>query len=177
MKQQHLVITCVGADRPGLVDELTQTILDAKGNIIDSRMTVLGEDFATITLVSGNWDAIAKLEDALKVLAKKDELNITTRRTEKRKPKADAMPYTVDVISVDAPGLLHNLAQFFASRSINIEDLSTSSYSAAHTGTPMFAMHMTVAIPASVNISVLREEFFTYCDELNMDAVLEPLKL
>jgi glycine cleavage system transcriptional repressor len=35
---------------------------------------------------------------------------------------------------------------------------------------------MTVGIPADIHIAGLREEFMDYCDDLNLDAVLEPLK-
>ena len=176
MKQQLLVITCVGRDRPGLVDQLTSVILEAKGNLVDSRMTVLGEDFAILTLVSGNWDTIAKLEDNLADLAEKEDLSITTRRTEEREQKSDAVPYGVDAVCVDSPGIVHNLAEFFASRKINIEELNTNRYAAPHTGTPMFSVHMAIAVPANQHLNTLREEFFSFCDEINLDAVLEPVK-
>lgn len=177
MKKQLLVITCIGNDRPGLVDKLTKVILDAKGNLVDSRMTVLGEDFAILTLVSGSWDTIAKLEAALDELADSENLSITTRRTEERESRTDAVPYGVDAVCVDAPGIVHNLAEFFAGRNINIEELTTNHYAAPHTGTPMFAVHMAISIPASLHLNTLREEFFNFCDELNLDAVLEPVKM
>jgi glycine cleavage system transcriptional repressor len=40
----------------------------------------------------------------------------------------------------------------------------------------MFTVHMTVDIPASLQISTLREEFMDVCDQLNLDAVMEPVK-
>jgi glycine cleavage system transcriptional repressor len=54
--------------------------------------------------------------------------------------------------------------------------MATTGYAAAHTGTPMFSVHMTVGIPADVHIASLREEFMDFCDSMNLDAVLEPLK-
>jgi glycine cleavage system transcriptional repressor len=54
--------------------------------------------------------------------------------------------------------------------------MATSSYAAAHTGTPMFSVHLTVDIPASQQISALRDEFMDFCDQLNLDAVMEPVK-
>jgi len=71
---------------------------------------------------------------------------------------------------------VHHLASFFSQRNINIEDMSTSSYAAAHTGTPMFAVHMSVGIPAEIHIAALRDEFMEFCDTMNLDAVLEPIK-
>ena len=176
MKKHYLVISALGEDRPGIVQELSRVILDAGCNIEDSRMTVLGGEFAVILLVSGNWNNIAKLESALGGAERRLGLTIVSKRTEARRPAADLLPYSVDVVALDHPGIVHHLAEFFSSRDINIEELSTATYAAAHTGTPMFSVHMTVNVPASVHIASLREEFMDFCDELNLDAVLEPVK-
>ena len=103
-------------------------------------------------------------------------MTIIAKRTGERAGGKNLLPYAVDVVSMDHPGIVNNLAGFFADRGINIEDMATSTYAAAHTGTPMFSVHMTVGIPADMHIGGLREEFMDYCDGLNLDAVLEPLK-
>jgi glycine cleavage system transcriptional repressor len=35
---------------------------------------------------------------------------------------------------------------------------------------------MTVGIPSNIHIATLREEFMEFCDAMNLDAVLEPIK-
>ncbi|RMG27565.1 MAG: glycine cleavage system protein R [Gammaproteobacteria bacterium] len=172
----RLVIAAIGKDRPGLIDRLTRMILDSGGNIADSRMTALAGDFAVILLVTGSWDAIARIEDQLPRLAERLDLNVTHRRAEAAQPQPDLLPYAVDVVALDHPGIVHGLAHFFSERGINIQDLSTTTYAAAHTGTPMFAVHMLISVPASQHIASLREEFMDFCDQLNLDAVLEPAK-
>jgi glycine cleavage system transcriptional repressor len=169
-----LVISAFGKDRPGIVNQLSRAILDAGCNVEDSRMTVLGGEFALILLVSGVWNAVAKLESQLKALEKKLELTLVAKATEPRAEKHNMVPYVVDVVAMDHPGIVHDIAEFFSTRDINIEDLSTWTYAAAHTGTPMFSLNMTVSVPASVNIGGLRDEFTRFCDELNLDATLEP---
>ena len=62
------------------------------------------------------------------------------------------------------------------SRGIDIAELTTRSYAAAHTGAPMFSVQMTVYIPARIHVSALREEFMDLCDHMNLDAILEPAK-
>ena len=52
---QLIVITALGGDRAGVVHELTRAVLDCGGNIVESRMTALGSEFAMLLLVSGNW--------------------------------------------------------------------------------------------------------------------------
>jgi len=175
--ENYLVITAIGKDRPGIVDELTKAILDSGCNIEDSRMTVLGGEFAILLLVSGKWNELAKYEDSISVLQKRLQLTITATRTEETKSKLTVMAYSVEVLSIDQPGIVHELANFFSKREINIRELNTCRYAAAHTGAPMFSLTMTVNIPADVRIANLRDEFLEYCDNLNMDAVLEPIKL
>ena len=86
------------------------------------------------------------------------------------------MPYGLDVICLDQPGVVFNLANFFAARKIEIADLATRSYAAAHTGASMFSVQMTVNIPASIPIAQLRDEFLELCEQLNLDSILEPVK-
>lgn len=175
-KKTYLVISALGEDHPGIVNALSKAILEHGCNIEDSRMTVLGGEFAAILLVEGKWNTLAKVENALPEIERQLGMTIISKRTGERTSGANLLPYAVDVIAMDHPGIVNNLAGFFAERNINIEDISTSTYAAAHTGTPMFAVHMTVGIPADLHIAALRDEFMDYCDGLNLDAVLEPLK-
>lgn len=174
--KNYLVVSALGEDRPGLVNELSRTILECGCNIVDSRMTVLGGEFAIAMLVHGNWNTLAKLELQVQRLGQPLGMTFTTKRTESHKPKADILPYAVEVIALDQPGIVHGLANFFADRSINIEDMATRRYNAPHTGTPMFSVNMAIGIPATMHIAMLREEFMDFCDERNLDAVMEPMK-
>jgi glycine cleavage system transcriptional repressor len=166
-KKTYLVISALGKDRPGIVDQLSKTIFEIGCNIADSRMTVLGGEFAILLMVEGQWNQLQKLEDSVSDLERRLALTIITRRTEER---------PVDVVALDHPGIVYNLASFFSERGINIEDMATASYAAAHTGAPMFSVHMSVGIPADLHIAALRDEFMDFCDSMNLDAVLEPIK-
>jgi|SRR5690606_15742870 len=145
-------------------------------NIEDSRMTVLGGDFAIILLASGKWNELAKLESCLPPLARRLGLLLNSKRTQLPPQRAAMLPYAVEVVAVDHPGIVHQLANFFAKREINIRDLATASYAAAHTGTPMFSVQMTIDVPAGTHIAALREEFMDFCDQLNLDAIMEPVR-
>lgn len=171
-----LVITALGQDRPGIVNELSKVIVDSGCNIEDSRMTVLGGEFAVILLVSGKWNELAKLENSLPGVGRKLNLLMNSKRTEPPRPRANLLPYAVEVVALDHPGIVNQLANFFSRREINIRDMATASYAAAHTGTPMFSVHMTVDVPAGTHIAHLRDEFMDFCDQLNLDAIMEPVK-
>ena len=171
-----LVITALGEDKPGIVDKLTEIVADCRCNVIDSRMSALGGEFAIMLMAAGKWNELAKLEDALSSAGDKLGLIINSKRTERNKSATGQMPYNIDVISIDQPGIVHELARFFSSRNINLQELNTTQYAAAHTGTPMFAVQLIANIPASTHIAMLREEFLDFCESQNMDATMEPMK-
>jgi len=175
-KNNQLVLSALGKDQPGIIDEISNSVLNCGCTIIDSRMTVLGGDFALLLQVGGNWNSLAKLETQLKSLEERLELTIISRRSSVQGSRRDLLPYGVDVVALDQPGIVHNLARFFSKRHINIQEMVTTGYAAAHSGTQMFSVHMTVNVPANIHISTLREEFMEFCDELNLDALIEPLK-
>ncbi len=156
------------------MQDITKVIMACDGNIEESRMTTLGAEFAMLMLVSGNWHTLDKLERELEKLGAADNLTFTIRKTGKTAVKEDRMPYTVDVISLDHKGIVFALANFFAASDVEIADVATSSYAAAHTGAPMFSVQMTINVPASLPIADLREDFQELCDELNLDGALDP---
>ncbi len=139
-------------------------------------MATLGAEFAMLMLVSGNWHTLNRLETSLEKLGDDASLTFTIRKTDVHEPREDRMPYAVDVVALDQQGIVYHLADFFAARDIEIADVATRRYAAAHTGAPMFAVQMAINIPSRLNLAQLREEFLELCDRLNLDAILEPVK-
>jgi len=171
-----LVITAVGEDRPGIVDELSHILFEADLNIEDSRMSILGGEFAIILLVSGKTAALTQLQNKQDELGKALKLKLLIKATQAKQPHKDKIPYSIKVVGMDNPGIVHHLARFLSQHNINIEDLETESYPAPHTGTPMFAVNISVDIPAELSTGKLRDEFIELCDEQNLDAHFSPLE-
>jgi glycine cleavage system transcriptional repressor len=174
--KNFLAVSVLGSDHPGFVHELTSLATESACNIDDSRMTTLGHEFAIIMLLSGNWDAIAKFEHQIKKLEQKHELFIHLKRTTKVSNKRNFVRYNVNVISLDNPGLISKISQFFHERGLNILDLYTGTYAASYTGATMFSLNMTLLLPGDLAIADLREQFMLFCDDLNLDAIMEPDK-
>jgi glycine cleavage system transcriptional repressor len=98
------------------------------------------------------------------------------KRTEPRAPRTELLPYSIDVVCLDQAGIVTGLSGFCASRGIDIAEVSTRCYPAAHTGAQMFAVQMIINVPKRLQLAHLREEFMDYCDAQNLDAILEPVK-
>ena len=174
--KQHLAVSAVGNDRTGIVHELSRVITECGGSISESRMANLGSEFAMLLLVSGNWHSLAKLETELKKLGETAGLTVNVKRTEPRGARTDMVPYSIDVVCLDQTGIVTGLSGFFSSRAIDIAELSTRVYAAAHTGAAMFSVQMIVNLPTRIHLAQLRESFMDFCDSLNLDAIMEPVK-
>src|SRR5512135_2025222 len=98
-----LVITASGEDRVGLVDRLSSRIAESGCNIEESRMAVLGGQFALIMLLSGPWHALSRLEGQMESLGESLGLSVIHKRTRKKERLQPAIPYTVDVVAMDHP--------------------------------------------------------------------------
>lgn len=174
--KQLLAITAIGTDRTGMVHDLTKVVADCGGNLSESRMIALGTEFAVTMLISGHWHALARLETELKKMADAGAFALQIKRTEERAARAEMLPYSVDVVCLDQAGIVAKLSGFFSQRNIDITELNTRSYLAANTGAPMFALQILISVPGRLQIAVLREDFMDFCDHLNLDAILEPVK-
>lgn len=162
------VIATIGEDRPGLVNELSQLVLETGLNIEDSRMTVLGGEFAVLMSVAGAEADLTALEAKISVHAQTSGLMHLFRRTSERVERA-ARSLHVRVEAVDHPGIVHGIAGFFSERGINIRELETETQHAAHTGAPVFNVQMLVELPEDQSSPALTDAFETFCDTENLD--------
>ena len=171
----YLVITAQGADKPNVVNDFTQSLTNCGGNILNTRMTTLGSEFAIMLLVEGNWGAIAKIETTLPSIEKRLGLHTTLRRTNPREPLSQTIDYNVHVVTIDRGGILNDLTQFFAGQGINIADITAHTYH-THADTRMMSMSLNINIGIDTHIPSLRDRFMLYCDALNLDAGMEPIR-
>jgi glycine cleavage system transcriptional repressor len=171
-----LALSALGPDGPTLVQDFAAAILDSGCNILESRVTRLGSEIGIQMLVAGNWRTVARLEQSLPALAGELKVEIHSHAAVQPDARDDMLPYAIDLVSMDQPGIVYRVVKFLSQRGVRITDLSTSSYTAQQTGASMVSLRMSIAIPSTNHIATLREDFLMLCDELNLDAVLEPIK-
>ena len=174
--ENYLLINALGKPDAALLEQFTKALKEGGGKIVESRMCVLGSELCVLMLLSGTWDSIAKIEDMLPRLEDKLSMSIRTKRTEPAKNTVNLMPYAIDVVSIDNTIIVHDIVNFFATNKISIQDMHANTYKAANTATPMMSLHITVNIPANISIASIRSDFMDFCDQRNVDAILEPFK-
>lgn len=173
---EYIVLSAIGADKSGIVNDLSKTVTELTANILDSRMVVMGGEFTIIMMIGGDSLTLDKLEPALQARCEALALQMISRRTQRKQATPDALPYQVNAVALDHPGIVNEITGFYTRHDINVEDLKTQNYAAPLTGSPMFALEMVVNVPSRLNLSELKDQFFDFCDELNLDASIEPLR-
>jgi len=174
---RHAILSAIGTDRPGLVDEVTGYVLERGGNLEDSRMVNLHGQFAMMMLVAGPDDVMGRLQDGLGTL-KRETLVHAELHSADMGPggaAAKALPYRLTTGAMDHPGLMQSIAHLLGELGVNIESADTSLRPAPYTNTPLFEMELIVSLPALTPVAALREALGRHCDELNIDWQLTAL--
>ncbi|MCK6471093.1 MAG: ACT domain-containing protein [Planctomycetes bacterium] len=171
---QHVVLTAVGPDKPGLVDGISKFILDCGCNIADSRMAVLGGEFAMLILVEGDAPAVKKVLEGSEGAGARIGLAVQARATAASGGKRQTVPYEIEAYSMDHPGIVQRVAHFLAERHINVRALDTRVTHAPNSGQPLFSLHATVDVPAAENVMEVRRGLETIGAQENIDIELRP---
>lgn len=174
--ENHVLVTATVSQTTNALVPLARRIADCGLNVLEARVATLGQDVVLAVLACGSWDAVAKLEAGAGRIERDEGFAIALRRTAPKPLQSNLLPYVVEVVAADKPGILFQLAEFFTSRGISIEQLSTSRYRAMQTGAEMFSAQLTIGVPAKNHIAALRDEFLEFCDSLNLDAIMDPMK-
>ncbi|MBI5448198.1 MAG: hypothetical protein HY939_05670 [Gammaproteobacteria bacterium] len=173
---KYLAFAVISKPQTKLVYDLSKFIQAAGCNILEMRWVTLGKEGVGSYLLSGNWNAIAKLEVGFPHFERKHEITIIPRRVELTEPHADRLPYTVYVTSQDRAGIFEDVMGFLTSEDAEIIEVNAYTYVGRFTKAPMASLTIALSLPASLLISDFRERFIVFCDELNLDATLEPDK-
>lgn len=171
--KEHLILSLIGPDRTGLVDGISGAILAHKGNLEDSRMAVLGGEFAMLVLVTVPADGAAALQQAVEARAKELGLLLTVRKTTPRRAGTTSRPVEMRVEGMDHEGIVHEVVHFLAEQGISVETLESQVTHAPHTGSPLFAMKLHLEVPPAVSLSVLDQGLNTVADRLNVTVAFD----
>ena len=179
MGRAYAVFSAIGADRVGIVDDLSGLVSEGGGNIEESKMAVLGGEFAVVMLVSMESRALdafiartAELEAKLSL-----KLGVVPTRESAREISAAerGRPYVLETVSLDGQCIVHSVSAVLRRYGINIEELETRTERAPLTGAPLFRMKANVVLGQGVAIGALRRELEELQAVQDLDILLQPL--
>jgi glycine cleavage system transcriptional repressor len=173
--KKFAVLTAFGADHVGIVDELSAALLEEGCNIEESRMSVLGGEFALIVLVSAEEAAIDRVLGGLERLGTRAGLELSGRGTSQHTANPSGRPYQIECVSLDTPGIVHSVTGLLRRYGVSVDELETETTGAPFTGAPMFHMRIMAIVPAEVSMSGVRAELAEVAASQDLDITVRPL--
>lgn len=171
-----LAITILGNKTEGFIPEILAVLSACHCDVLELRSSGLSEISWLYLLVDGNWNQIAKLEGLLELIATRLGLELTFLRPEEELLVKEGVPYLLETISADKKDLMFAVSAFLQERGVVIEEVTASRHQAPYFNHRVFSSKFVLLVPSDVHILSLREEFLDFCDDLNIDAILEPIK-
>lgn len=168
-----LVMTVIGADRPGLVQLVATCVAEHGGNWLESRMCRLGGQFAGILSVEVPSERAAELTRALGELETQG-LRVIIHTESKVVTVLGGTLAEIALVGQDRPGILRSISTVLAKHGLNVEDLSSERVSAPMGGGTLFQARAIVRVPAGASLPALRADLEEIASDLMVDLKLQP---
>jgi glycine cleavage system transcriptional repressor len=180
MKKRFYALSAIGKDRPGIVADVAGLIYECGGNLEDSRMTLLGSQFALLILLSGSGEEFQYcLSTRCKKLEWEKRLTVFLTPIEESESlsvsKAMKENYELSTTGLDRMGVVFHVSRLLADHEINIMDMQTKATPSPESGTPLFAMKILLQVPEKISYPALAEKLNLLGEKLAIDISLRKL--
>jgi len=140
-------LSAIGRDRPGIVAEVTGTLLRHGVNMADSQMAILGGHFAMmIVLVTSTETDVEALRSDLDSSRAKLELEaISLSEIDEAQARIDEPSHVITLYGADHSGIVNGVTAALAERGVNITDLDT--HLVGEKTEPAYMMILEVSLP------------------------------
>ncbi|MBK8011814.1 MAG: glycine cleavage system protein R [Deltaproteobacteria bacterium] len=191
-----LVITLVGADRRGIVDQVARAVAEFGGNWEESRMTRLAGTFAGILKVSvsesradalvtalgklgpSGLDVHVRNADAVGEVPTSATSSATSASSGRSHAGAKGGETTaprrlrVELVGADHEGIVRDVSRVLVDSALNIEDLSTETVDAPMAGQRLFKARIDLKSAQTLDMEALRASLERLADDLVVELTL-----
>lgn len=173
MQTEQLIITFFAADRPGIVQALSNAILAHNGSWLESSLSRLCGQFAGIVHIGVSAESKQALLSELQKLSD-DGINVTVQTADiVREDSHHAEPLEIVVEANDRSGIVDEIATALAAAQINVEQMETECESASMAGYELFRAYIAVSLPEGGSVDQLETILEGVSDDLMVTIVTD----
>jgi len=176
--KRYYALSAIGQDRPGIVADVAGLIFESGGNLEDSSMAILGNQFALLILLSGSGEEFQyRLSTGCKKMEWEKRLSIFLTPVEEPaglpKPREITELYELSTTGLDRMGIVYHVSRLIADQGINIADMHTKTIPSPESGTPIFNMRVLLQVPLEISSAELLEKLNRLGEKLAIDISLK----
>ncbi|MDD4966490.1 ACT domain-containing protein [Halothiobacillus sp.] len=172
--QTQLIVNLFGPMGAAHLADLLALIQQQQCRALDSHMLSFEQRMALALRISGNWDRVTRVESALREFAQRLGVDIQVQHEQTVAEREPVLPYVVDAIGLASCDIAAVITRFFAQQGVSVRELSTRAYRPARSSERLIQMRVQIDIPARCHLGQFKSDFFDLCDNLNLDAAIEP---
>lgn len=166
-----LVISFIGEDRPGVIEQISTAVSEHEGNWLESRMSQLAGKFAGIVRIGVSTEHIKGMTEALEALESQG-LSVLVAASEVNSNSDAQQILQLSMIGLDRPGIVREVSQALAKYGINVLEMTTDISHAPMTGELLFNADASIEVPENVDIKELHDKLEVITNDLAVDMEL-----
>lgn len=170
--KQGLVVSAIGADRPGLIRDFSHQIRLRGGNIEDTRMTKMGGEFALLLLVTGSESSLSELVSAESTIESALDVVCSFKPTQSGQLLAGEV-LRFSASGLDRAGIVERISQTLADHGVNVTSFLSRLENAPLSGTPLFVLETEARIPPETSRAKIVAELRGVCEREGLDLLLD----
>ena len=168
----HLVLTVIAPDKPGLVEKIAQCIAGHGGNWLESRMSRMAGQFAGILRVAVPANAHEELVQALQALGTQGIRVVVAESGVE--PSCTWTPIHLDLVGNDRPGIVRDITRSLSELGVNLERLTTEVAPAPMSSELLFHAEALLAVPQGLTLDALQGRLEALADDMMVELKLRP---
>lgn len=163
----HLVLTVIAEDQPGLVERLSGCVAAHGGNWLESRMARMAGQFAGIVRVELPAEAHGGLIRDLEAMSAQGiRVQLAASGSE---PGRRFSSIRLELVGNDRPGIVRDITRVLAEQGVNLESLLTEVAPAPMSGELLFTAEALLAVPETLALEQLQARLETLADDLMVE--------
>jgi glycine cleavage system transcriptional repressor len=171
----HAILVASGADRPGVLDDVSMFLAERHAKILESRVSMLRGQFALLLLVRGSESDFDRIRDEIPSLEQQVGIDVALRPAADETAPHDITPLRLRATGHDPAETVHRLSHLMRVLGTNIENIETNT-----TGTPdaeagRFELEMELSVPRHTPVVMLRQYVDSLAREIGIECEVNPM--
>lgn len=163
-----LIVTAIGADRPGIVSMLSDRAQGFGANWAGSRMANLAGQFAGMVhfeVPAQNAEPLAQALRGLEVSG----LRVVIAKVEAPRAPAGRRIVKLELTGLDRPGIVRDLSRSLAGQGVSIDELHTEIVDGGTAAEHLFKVKALLVVPEALGNETLRRSLDALANEMMID--------
>ncbi|MCF2948294.1 glycine cleavage system protein R [Paraglaciecola aquimarina] len=164
-----MIFTLVGQDKPGLINDLAQTVYDLGGNWLGSNLSHMAGHFAGFVQIDL---PVEKHPDLLNIFSQHPHLKIHLLAAEESNDE-DRQTAKIEITGNDRKGIVQELTNTLNQFNLNILKFDSSCQSAPNWGGILFTATSIITVSNDFDLEDLRESLESVANDLMVDIEIQ----